>query len=76
MLILSFFVATAAALDWFPPPLTADGQNTFSVDGWTPKPTAFLEMAKRIEIPSQDTICGYGDGDPGTRNVEIDPCWC
>jgi len=71
MLLLSFFAATAAAVDWFPPAMTEAGQNTFSVDGWTPKPTQFLELAKRISIPPQDTICGYADGNPSTRNVEV-----
>jgi hypothetical protein len=65
MLILSFFVASAAAVDWFLPDPTADGQNTFIVDGWTPKPTAFPEMGKRQQLlPPQDSICGYLSGDP------------
>jgi hypothetical protein len=35
------------------------------LDGWTPKPTPFPEMAKRQQIPAQDTVCGYISGDPG-----------
>ena len=65
MIAILFFASFAAALDlWLPDPTEA-AQNSFVLDGWTPKPTGFLEMAKRQQIPAEDTICGYISGDPG-----------
>lgn len=65
MIAILFFASFAEALDWWYPDPTPDAQNSFAFDGWTPKPTGFLEMAKRQQIPAQDTICGYINGEPG-----------
>jgi hypothetical protein len=59
-----FFAAFAAALEWLQPGPTGAAQDN-SLDGWIPKPTAFLEMAKRQQFPQENTICGYISGDPG-----------
>jgi hypothetical protein len=69
MLGLIFFAGFATGLEWWQPDPTLAAQNIFPLDGWTPKPTPFPEMAKRQQIPAQDTICGYISGDPGRPTI-------
>ena len=68
MLAILFFAASAAALEWWQPDPTAMVQNNLVLDGWTPKPTKIAEMAKRQQIPAQDTICGYLSGSAGNES--------
>ena len=65
MIAILFFASFAVALDFWQPDPTLAAENTFAFDGWTPKPTGFQELAKRQQIPAEDTICGYISGDPG-----------
>jgi hypothetical protein len=69
MLRIIFFAAFATSLEWWQPDPTLAAQDIVPLDGWTPKPTLFPKLAKRQQIPAQDTICGYVGGDPGRREI-------
>jgi len=58
------FATFAVALEWWQPDPTLAAENTIPLDGWTPKPTAFFDLAKRQQIPASEALCGYIDGDP------------
>jgi len=62
--VLITLIASTFALDSGLPTATKAAQNTFLLDGWTPKPTdPALDLLRRQD-GDPNTICGYASGDP------------
>lgn len=73
--VLIVFTASAFALDSGLPTATQASQNTFPLDGWTPKPTdPGLDLLRRqgSQVGDPNTICGYADGDPSEGAPKLD----
>jgi hypothetical protein len=63
ILSLTALARFAASSEWQFPQETGIVDGGYPTDGWTPKPTSGAFMFKRA-VSSQDSICGYLDGDP------------